>query len=155
MIALIIALTIIGLILFILELLVFAGIGLSGILGGGCVIASCVLSFIIYGYFYGIISIIINLILVGICLYYILRSKTWKKATLNTNINSKVDTSPNNKGIKVGDKGITITRLALGGQAKIGENFVEVFSRDTLINNNKEIEVTHIEDNKIFVKARN
>ena len=85
-------------------------------------------------------------------LFLLLRTQTWKRASLQTNINAKVDEDPRKKGIKVGMKGMSLTRLAPGGQARIGENNVEVFTRDQLVDACKELEVTDIEGTKVFVR---
>ena len=85
----------------------------------------------------------------------VLRSKTWRKITLNTNIDSKVDELPQNKGIEVGMKGRAITRLAPAGQVEFENAVVEAFCRDTIINGGSIVEVVEIADNRIFVKAEN
>ena len=82
-----------------------------------------------------------------------LRSKAWKKITLQTNIDSRIDQAPQNKGIKVGTTGIALTRLAPAGQAQLGDVVVEVFSRDSIVAAGSMVEVVEVCDNKIFVKV--
>ena len=72
--------------------------------------------------------------------------------SLGTNIEAKVDTTPVEKGISVGDKGTTITRLAPGGKVMLGTNMLEAFSRDTIIEPGIDVEVCEIQGNKIYVK---
>lgn len=81
-----------------------------------------------------------------------LRSKTWKKLSLKTNIDSKVDSAPQEKGIDVGNRGVAVTRLAPAGKVQIGETVLEAFTRDSLVEPGKEVEVVEMEGNKIFVK---
>ncbi|MBQ5828303.1 MAG: NfeD family protein, partial [Bacteroidales bacterium] len=71
---------------------------------------------------------------------------------LDTNINSKVDSAPQEKGIAVGDSGVALTRLAPAGKVRFGENVVEAFTRDTLVEPGKNVAVSSIEGNKIYVK---
>lgn len=155
MIALVITLIIAGLLLLAAELVLIPGFGVAGILGVGSIVASCWLAFTNLGATAGIIVIIVNIILVTLSTVMVLRSKTWKKISLKTNIDAKVDTAPAKKGIAVGERGKTLTRLAPGGKAEIGENIVEVFTRDSLIEPGIEVKVCELEGNKIFVKESN
>ena len=82
----------------------------------------------------------------------VLRSKTWKKLRLTTNINSKAHNAPDEEGVCTGEKGMTLSRLAPGGKIQVGTNILEGFSRDGIIDAGKEIEVSEIEDNKVYVK---
>lgn len=150
--ALIITLIIIGIILIVAEFLIIPGFGFAGIAGFIAMVSSCFLAFTYYNNTIGIIITLINLILLALVVIYVLRSKTWRKLSLKTNISSKVDISPVSKGIIVGMKGKTLTRLAPGGDASFGSVITEVFSRDHLIYPNKEIIVCDIESNKIYVK---
>lgn len=150
--ALIIALIIIGVILLVTELIIIPGFGVTGILGIAAMIASCCLGWYHFGSAWGTWIILINVAVILLLLFLLLRSKTWKRASLQTNINSKVDEDPRKKGIKPGMRGISLTRLAPGGQARIGENNIEVFSRGQLIDACKELEVTDIDGTKVFVR---
>lgn len=152
MVALIITLIFIGLILLVAELIVIPGFGIAGILGLGSMIASCWLAFGTYGHTVGILVIAANILLTVIITALTLRSKTWKKLSLKTNIDSKVDTSPLKKGITVGITGTTLTRLAPGGQARLGDIITEVSTRDSLIEPGKSVVVSEIEGNRIFVQ---
>ncbi len=149
--ALIISLIIIGLILIVAEFLIIPGFGVAGILGFIAMASSSFLSFTYYSNVTGIIVTLINLVLLAIVTIFVLRSKTWKKLSLNTNINSKVDTTPASKGIMVGLRGKTLTRLSPAGDASFNGVITEVFSRDRLIAPNKEVIVCDIDANKIYV----
>ena len=150
--ALIIALIIIGVILLVTELIIIPGFGVTGILGIAAMVTSCCLAWYKFGHVAGTWIIVINVAAILILLFLLLRTQTWKRASLQTNINAKVDEDPRKKGIKVGMKGMSLTRLAPGGQARIGENNVEVFTRGQLVDACKELEVTDIEGTKVFVR---
>lgn len=152
MVALIITLILVGLILLVAELLIIPGFGIAGILGIGSMIASCWIAFDALGQTAGLLTITANILLTVIISVYTLRSKTWKKLSLKTNIDSKVDTTPQNKGIQPGSIGTTNTRLAPTGQVRFGEITTEVSTRDALIEPGKEVIVSEIEGNRIFVK---
>ena len=80
-----------------------------------------------------------------------LRAKTWKRFTLNTNIDSKATISFEEK-IAIGDRGRTLTRLAPMGSALIGKEAYEVKALEGMIDHDVEVEVVLIEDNRIYVK---
>ena len=149
--ALIISLIIIGIILIVAEFLIIPGFGIAGILGFIAMISSCYLGFAYFSTSTGIIVSLINLVLLAIVTIFALRSKTWKKLSLNTNIDSKVDSSPSSKGIVIGLRGKTLTRLSPGGDVLFNGVVTEVFSRDRLIDPNKDVIVCDIEANKIYV----
>jgi Membrane-bound serine protease (ClpP class) len=151
MLALTIALIIIGLILLSIELLIIPGFGIAGILGITSLIGACYFAFAGFGTIVGMIVMlgIIALVIIGVL--FIMRTDTWKKISLKTNIDSKVDDSPDVKGLTVGLHGKTITRLAPGGQVIFDNKIVEVYTRDGLIEPGKEVEISSIEDNRIFV----
>lgn len=150
--ALVITLIVVGLLLLGAELIIIPGFGIAGVLGVVALVASCWVSFASLGTTAGIIVIIADILLVVASTLLMLRSKTWKRLSLKTNIDSKVDSAPGEKGIAVGDRGTALTRLAPAGKAQIGENATEVFTRDSLIEPGKEVVVCEITGNKIIVK---
>ena len=149
---LIITLRIAGLLLLAAELVLIPGFGVAGILGVASLVGSCWIAFTQVGTTAGIITLGANILLAIISTVLVLRSKTWKKLSLGTNIDAKVDTTPVEKGISVGDKGTTITRLAPGGKVMLGTNMLEAFSRDTIIEPGIDVEVCEVQGNKIYVK---
>ena len=141
-----------GLLLLAAELVLIPGFGVAGILGVASLVGSCWVAFTQVGTTAGIITLVANILLAIISTVLVLRSKTWKKLSLGTNIDAKVDTTPVEKGISVGDKGTTITRLAPGGKVMLGTNMLEAFSRDTIIEPGIDVEVCEVQGNKIYVK---
>lgn len=150
--ALVITLIIAGLLLLGAELIIIPGFGIAGILGVASIVASCWIAFTSISTTAGVVVILVNIALVIATTILMLRSKTWKKLSLNTNIDAKVDSAPVQKGISIGDTGITLTRLAPAGKVKIGENVLEAFTRDSLIEPGQNVTVTEIDGNKVFVK---
>ena len=84
-------------------------------------------------------------------LVWFMRSKTLDKIALKKNITSKVDRSAEEK-VKIGDTGITTTRLALIGYAEINGDIVEVKSTDGFLNEKTPIIVNRITDGVILVE---
>ena len=135
----IIALIAAAVILFLVELFVIPGISLAGISALVCIIYANYYAFANLGTGAGFITLIIS----GIAC---IGSLVWKK-----DITSKIDRSAAEK-VKVGDTGITITRLAQIGNAEINGNIIEVKSRDGLLNEKTPIVVNRITDGIIFVE---
>lgn len=154
MISFILTLIIIGQALLFIELAIIPGLGVAGVLGLGAIAGSCYLSFANISTTAGIMIILINIILATIVVMLTLRKKTWKRFSLDTNIDAKIDTPIKEKGVSVGDTGTAITRLAPSGTAAINGNTLEVTTRGTLIDPQKSIEVTEISNNKVYVKEK-
>jgi len=149
----IILLILLGLILLLVETLLLPGFAFTGILGVLSLAGACYFGFENYGKVGGIVTIFIAVAVSAAFMVWILRSKTWKKATLETSIKASVDSRPEDKGIVAGTKGVTATRLNPMGRVRF-ENGVdaEVHSLDGLIESRSEVVVTLVEEEKIFVK---
>ena len=114
----IILLILLGLILLLVETLLLPGFFFTGILGVLSLAAACYFGFVNYGNTGGIITVIISVLVAAAFMVWILRSKTWKKATLNTEIKATVDQRPADKGITAGMKGVAQTRLNPMGRVR-------------------------------------
>ena len=142
----IIALIAAAVILFLVELFVIPGISLAGISALVCIIYANYYAFANLGTGAGFITLIISGIACIGSLVWFMRSKTLDKLALKKDITSKIDRSAAEK-VKVGDTGITITRLA-----QINGNIIEVKSMDGLLNEKTPIVVNRITDGIIFVE---
>ena len=147
----IIALIAAAVILFLVELFVIPGISLAGISALVCIIYANYYAFANLGTGAGFITLIISGIACIGSLVWFMRSKTLDKLALKKDITSKIDRSAAEK-VKVGDTGITITRLAQIGNAEINGNIIEVKSMDGLLNEKTQIVVNRITDGIIFVE---
>lgn len=151
----IILLILLGILLILAEIFLIPGFAITGILGIGALAGSCYFAFTEYGSTGGIITIVVNILLITALLVVLLKSKTWKRFSLDTKINAKVDTQPAEKGIRPGMEGLSVTRLNPMGRAQFGDEFVEVRSTDGIIDPKTPIEVAYLEQEKIFVKIKN
>lgn len=147
----IIVLILVGLVLIFAEILLIPGIGIAGILGLLSMGGSCFYAFNQMGTTAGVIVTVINAVLIVALSVWVLRAKTWKRFTLNTNIDSKAIDRYEEK-LSVGDRGRTITRLSPMGSAKILDEVYEVKALEGMIDPGVDVEVVLIEDNKIYVK---
>jgi membrane-bound ClpP family serine protease len=86
-------------------------------------------------------------------IYLALKSKTWNRIMLKTEISGKVNEIDSTK-VQAGDSGISVSRLTPGGKALINDEYYEVHTNGEFIDQESEIVVTHLADNKIFVKRK-
>ncbi|RGM49152.1 MULTISPECIES: NfeD family protein [Bacteroides] len=147
----IVVLVIAAVILFLVELFIIPGISIAGILAGGCIIYANYYAFAYMGPVAGFITLAVSVIACIGSLVWFMRSKTLDKIALKKNITSKVDRSAENK-VKIGDTGITTTRLALIGYAEINGDIVEVKSTDGFMNEKTPVIVNRITDGIILVE---
>ena len=146
---LIITLILVGIVLMIAEILLIPGVGVAGILGLLSMGGSCWYAFYEFGNLTGgIVTGVTAVILVAFAVV-VLRAKTWKRITLNTKIESKVNQV--SIELRVADKGKTVTRLAPMGSVRFGDEIVEAKALEGMIDPNVEVEICMIEDGKIYV----
>ncbi len=144
-------LILIGILLLVLEILVIPGAGFAGVVGFFMLIAGVWLAYAHEGAAAGNLTLLVTLVVNIITLILVFRSKTWKKAQLDTTVTGKVRTM---EGIDlhVGDKGISLTRCAPMGKGQFGKHELEVDAGTTYIDPETPIEIRRIEGNKIYIK---
>ena len=147
----IIALVISALLLLLVELFVIPGSSLAAILSAICLVWAVAYAFINISALAGIITLIIALILGSCVLIAFMRSKTLDKVALTEEVASTLDRSVAAQ-VQVGDKGYSVTRLALIGNAEINGHIVEVRSADGFLNEKTPVVVTRVTDNEIIVQ---
>ncbi|NOX85139.1 MAG: hypothetical protein GXO86_04100 [Chlorobi bacterium] len=147
----IIILILVGILMLLLEILVIPGSGVAGIIGFALMVAGIWLAYSRQGVQAGNITLAITLGVNLIGLVLALRSKTWNKVMLKSQINSKVRTIDHAE-LKPGDKGKTVSRCTPMGKALFGDKFFEVSAFSEFIDQESEIEIVKISGNKIFVK---
>ena len=146
---LVITLILVGIVLMIAEILLIPGVGVAGVLGLLSMGGSCWYAFYEFGNpTGGIVTGVTAVVLVAFAVV-VLRAKTWKRMTLNTTIESKVNQL--SVELSVSDKGRTVTRLAPMGSARFGDEIVEVKALEGMIDPNVDVEICMIEDGKIYV----
>lgn len=148
----IIVLIVVGFLFLLLEVLVVPGATVVGITGFILMAVGIWQSYAVYGTPEGHYALVGTLFFSVIALSLALRSNTWKKAMLDTNLTGKVNDQDEDK-VKVGDTGKSISRLVPIGKALINDNYYEVRSTGEFIDQGTDIIVTKVERNRIFVKS--
>jgi len=147
----IITLILVGLVLIFAEILLIPGVGVAGVLGLLSMGGSCFYAFYEFGNTVGAIVTAVVAVLIVALTIWVLRAKTWKRMSLETNIDSKAVPSEASI-IAVGDRGKTLTRLAPMGSARFGDYVIEVKSLEGMLDPGIDVEVVLIEDNRITVR---
>ena len=140
-----------GLLFILLEILVVPGTAVLGIIGLGLMVAGVWSAYSNFGTEAGHYTLLCVAFISALSLYYALKSNTWNKLILNSEVKGKVNTFDKNL-IVAGNTGITISRLAPMGKASINDNYCEVEAIADFIDENTEIKVVKVDGNKIFVK---
>lgn len=148
----IIFIIIVGILLMILDFLVIPG-GVVAIVGVLCMIGGIFSSFVQYGSTAGMITIFATALLTLLSFFLMMRTKTWRKLQLHTQIDGRMNEVDTEK-LKVGMVGVAVSRLAPMGTGLFGEESVEVTSLQDFVEVNTEIEIVKIETSKIFVKPK-
>lgn len=149
----IIGLIVAGIILFLIEIFVIPGISFAGIGAFICLIYANYFAFSNLGNTAGFITLAASVIACVGTLILFMKSKTLDKIALKKNITSTVDNEAE-LSVKVGDTGISVTRLALIGMAEINGHHVEVKSIDGFIEEKTPIIVNRIAHGAILVERQ-
>ena len=150
-IAITIILVLLATVLLTVEVALIPGFGVAGILGVLSMLASVFYAFFVVGNVAGWITIIVSGLICVSLFLWALYGKSLDRLALKKNIDSNVKGDELDK-IKVGDRGVAKTRLALIGEANINGEVVEVKSEMGFINENEEVVVIRISGGTIYVE---
>ena len=143
-----------ALVLCLVETFLIPGFGVCGVLSALCALIGLGAVFGMYGIVAGSVATAAVLLLGGLMLYWVMHSKRIERLSLHATIDSSV-ASEAQQTVKVGDKGVALTRLALVGMARLGSVEVEVRSASGFIDEGTPIIVTKINNNEIHVSRSN
>ena len=143
-----------ALVLCMVETFLIPGFGICGVLSVLCALIGLGAVFGMYGIVAGLIATAVVLLLGGLMLYWVMHSKRIERLSLHATIDSSVATEEQ-QTVKVGDKGVAITRLALVGMARLGSVEVEVRSASGFIDEGTPVVVTKINNSEIYVSKSN
>lgn len=150
--ALIIIILILGVALLALEIVALPG-GVAGFFGVGLIGVGVWQSYGQFGNNVGTIILICAIALCILMLILFMKAKTWKRFSLNEEVDSKVNQLE--PAVKAGSRGVTISRLAPTGKALIDGEQMEVHAVNKFIDPDRPIEVVGIEGYRIDVVETN
>ncbi len=149
----VIILILLGIFLFLVELLLLPGITIALIGAVIMTISGVYLAFERFGTKVGSLVLLFTLVCSLIIFMFSLRAKTWKGAMLNTNIDSNVSEESGLDDIHEGDKGESIGRLAPVGMIKLNNGKVfEAKSIAGFLDPRTPVEIVKIHGSQIIVK---
>jgi len=151
----IILLILLGMVLFLVEFLIIPGVTVAGIGGVVLFAVSVFIAYRTHGTTVGNYTLLSTLVISIVTLFFALRSKTWRRFMLKTNIDSKVEVGLEEQKIKPGDTGVTVTRLAPIGMVTVNNMTIEGKSIGGFLNPNTKIEVVKVLGTQVIVKPIN
>lgn len=143
-----------AIILLLVELFFIPGVSIAGIAAVGAILSANYYAFVYMGPVVGFITLTVSAITCIGSIVLFMRSKTLDKVSLKKNIDSKVDKKAEHS-IRIGEKGVTTTRLALIGYAEIDGKVVEVKSTGGFLDEKTPVIVTRITNGTILVEKTN
>lgn len=145
---LLIIVLLLGVILLTLEIVALPG-GIAGIFGTLLIAFGVWQTYALFGNTTGTIVLLCAIALCVLLLVLFMKRKTWSRFSLNEEIDSKVNQLE--PIVKVGARGVTISRLAPTGKALFDGEQVEVHAVNKFIDPDHPIEVVAIEGYRIDV----
>jgi hypothetical protein len=142
-----------GIALIVLEILIVPGL-IVGIAGGVFMFMGIMWAWQVYGNTGGIIVGISSLVVLAISIYLALKSGFWQRFSLKDKLDGKVNVILTEQ-LSVGDFGDAVSSLRPMGTVRVNGQQFEATSEGQMIPPNYPIEIVRIEENKVFVKARN
>jgi len=111
-------------------------------------------AFVQFGTTVGFLTLLLTDVLTFLFFFLMMRTKTWRKLQLNTQIDSKMNEVDESK-LKVGTEGVSVSRLAPTGTAVFGDTEAEVVSLQGFIDENTPVVIQKIEGSKVVVEILN
>lgn len=147
--AFIILILFLGIVFLLLEIFIFPGVSVAGILG---------IVLLILGIFYaydqsslvGNSALISTLVITTMAIVLGFRYVAWRGVSLEKTLDDKLDMLKN-KNIQIGDKATTVSRLAPSGSIKINGTIVEAKSKNGYVEEGKQVEIVKIYNNTLLV----
>lgn len=141
-----------AILLILAEVFLLPGITLAGVGGLLFAIGGVTFAYTV-GLWVGHLTLLISLVAFGVTFAWLLRSRSFSKVELKTNIDSKLISS-RDLGIQPGDEGVTLSRLAPIGKARFKDVTVEAKALDELIDENTPVIVTQIDSYNVIVRVK-
>jgi membrane-bound ClpP family serine protease len=148
----VIFLVLLGLFFLVAELVFLPGAALGVILSLASYAAATYFAFVRIGMVGGFITLGIILLLSLIATIISLRAKTWQRFALKNKVEGQSMQTPAAE-VKIGDCGVTISRLSPMGKVLIGGKEYEAKSAEAYIDQRTEVTVIGFENFTIIVKS--
>ena len=148
----VIFLVLLGLFFLVAELVFLPGAALGVILSLASYAAATYFAFVRIGMVGGFVTLGIIIVLSLIATIISLRAKTWQRFALKNKVEGQSMQTPAEE-VRIGDCGVTISRLSPMGKVLIGGKEYEAKSAEAYIDQRTEVTVTGFENFTIIVKS--
>ena len=148
----IVLLIILGLLFLLAEILVLPGLSVGAVLALICYGSAAWMAFAWFGTTVGTVTVAVILAASGVMTVWALRAKTWQRFSLDQKIESAGNTAPQSSDVKVGDRGVAVSRLSPMGTVEIAGRRYEAKSSGEYIDQRSEVEVTGFENSNVIVR---
>lgn len=147
----IILLIVLGLLFLVAEIVLLPGVSVGALLALVCDGSAVYLAFRYHDTPTGIVVVVLIVILSLVATILSLRAKTWQRFSLRQKIDSSSMPSPQTR-LRVGERGVTLSRLSPMGRVEIGGELYEAKSLDAYVDPRTEVEVVGFENFSVIVK---
>jgi membrane-bound ClpP family serine protease len=145
----IILLIVLGLLFLVAEIVLLPGVSVGALLALVC--DAIYLAFRYHDTPTGIVVVVLIVILSLVATILSLRAKTWQRFSLRQKIDSSSMPSPQTR-LRLGERGVTLSRLSPMGRVEIGGELYEAKSLDAYVDPRTEVEVVGFENFSVIVK---
>ena len=149
----IILLVFFGLLFLVAELVLLPGVSIGAILAMVCYGGSIYLAFRDFGTAAGVTVIVVILLLSLVAVVVSLRAKTWQRFSLKQEIRSSSMSVLPAEELRVGQHGVTLSRLSPMGKVEIDGKVYEAKSTGAYVDPRQEVEVVGFENFSVIVKT--
>ncbi len=147
-------LLILGILLFLAELVLLPGITIAAIGSLAALCAAVAWSFAEYGISCGFMTLGIVCVIIIIMLIFFFRRNTWRKVSLATELPDSIE-RPIGELCKIGASGRTISRLAPMGKVIVDGRVFEAKTMGSFVNEGASVKVIGFENQNIIVEINN
>lgn len=150
----VIGLIIMGFFLLLVEIFIIPGITLAGIVGSLSIAGGIYYAYAKIGAWPAVGALVLSLVIGGIFLAFVIRTKSWGRLILSSREESKAGFRSSKAELEklVGRVGRSLTPLRPAGTALIGEEKVDVVTEGDFIERDTQITVVEVQGNRVIVR---
>ncbi len=150
-IVIVIALIVLAIVFILLELFLIPGFSIAGITGILLMAVAVWYSYSYIGNVAGNLTLAGSIVMTGFAVWAFIKSRALEKMSLKTNVTGTID-AIDEEVIKIGDTGVTISRLAPMGKVRINGEVMEAKTSDEFIDENEEVVVLEVYKTNVLVE---
>ena len=148
---LVITFVVLGIAFFIIEIFFLPGVSIGGIVGTLFTGAGIWYAFAKIGTTAGWVVVVVSVIILLLTIVYFIKGKPLDKMALDKELES--DNLYDMSKVAVGDRGVTLSRLAPMGKVLVNGEEYEAKFREGFLDRGVEIEVVEIEGNVLIISS--